>query len=183
MSSSLRSRRWSSLALSACSLLGVAVIGTACGPAPSGMRMIPVGAAVAPAAPERSSFSVPLVAADGGAGNAVGQGTGTASISVRNDNVLVYSVDVNNAANESFTQAQLVRVTPDSVIDVIATLFSDIVFRNRYISIRGTATLARTLPPDALLAHVREHPDEYRLIVRSERHPAGTLVGFLGTAR
>ncbi len=147
-----------------------------------GLRVIPTGAAVAPSAPERSSFSVPLVAADLGMARVDGKPQGSASISVRDDNVVVYMVEIDNIDRQTFTQAQVVRVSADSSAEVIATLFADVMLRGARISVRGTASLSRMLPPDALLAHVREHPGEYRVVVRGARHPAGSLTGWLGNS-
>ncbi|MEP7345942.1 MAG: hypothetical protein ABI877_11770 [Gemmatimonadaceae bacterium] len=164
----------------------IALIGAACAHFPreqSGLRVIPMGASVAPTTPERSSFEVMLVATDGNEGTPAGKATGSTSISVRGDNSLEYEVEIDNVGGETFTQAQVVRVVAaDSTVDVIATLFSDVMMRDHRISVRGTASLARSLPPDALLAHVREHPSEYRVIVRSERHPVGSLTGSLGSS-
>ena len=147
----------------------------------SGMHVIPAGAAVVPATPERSSFTVPLVAADGGSEHGADKTPGSAMISVRRDNVLVYAIQIDNAAGRTFTQAQVLRLDGDKAVEVIATLFSDVMLRGRRISVRGTASLSRLLPPDALLAHVREHPGEYRVVVRGERHPVGSLTGSLGS--
>jgi hypothetical protein len=144
--------------------------------------MIPLGAAVVPSTPERSSFTVSLVAADGKERRTAGKGPGSVSISVRSDNVVVYALEISNVAGETFTQAQVVRIAADSSVDVVATLFADVMMRGR-ISVRGTASLARSLPPDALLAHMREHPGEYRVVVRGERHPVGSLTGSLGSSQ
>ncbi|MFN8571127.1 MAG: hypothetical protein U0132_03660 [Gemmatimonadaceae bacterium] len=103
-------------------------------------------------------------------------------MATRSDNVLLYSLTIDNRSGDSFTQAQLVQVRPDSSADVVATLFSDVMMRGRRISVRGTASLVRTLPPEELLAHVREHPGTYQVRVQAERRE-GLLVGFLGVAR
>jgi len=180
-----RRQRAGSRRLRVCVSLCAGLTGTGCaGLPPAGahsMRVIPAGTAVAPATPERSFFSIALVAADETATTAGGKPFGSATISVRRDNVLVYGIQIPNASGETYTQAQVVRKEPDGGVDVIATLFSDVMMRGTRISVRGTASLSRTLPPDALLAQVREHPDQYQIVVRGERHPSGTLTGSLGS--
>lgn len=149
----------------------------------SGMRALPDGAALVPAAPERSSFSVALTEAEGTAAASARKPLGSLTLTVRSDNVVTYAVQIDNVEGETFTQALLVRVAPDSSADVVATLFSEVMMRGRRIRVRGSASLARSLPPEALLAHIRERPSEYEVIVRGERHPFGSLVGNLGVKR
>ncbi len=136
---------------------------------------------MAPAAPERDDFEMPLSKSDE-LGLVPRPVRGTVSVSTRSDNVLLYSLSIDNQSGDSYTQAQLVQVRSDSTTDVVATLFSDVMMRGRRISVRGTASLVRTLPPEELLAHVREHPGTYQVRVQAERRE-GLLVGFLGVAR
>lgn len=136
---------------------------------------------MAPAAPERDDFEMPLSRSDE-LGLVPRPVRGTVSVSTRSDNVLLYSLSIDNQSGDSYTQAQLVQVRSDSTTDVVATLFSDVMMRGRRISVRGTASLVRTLPPEELLAHVREHPGTYQVRVQAERRE-GLLVGFLGVAR
>ncbi|MFN8583197.1 MAG: hypothetical protein U0163_19745 [Gemmatimonadaceae bacterium] len=161
----------------------VALIGCASAPRPAGSRsavsVVPAGTALVPVSRERETFDVDLVTASDAKPPIV---RGTASIATRPDNVLLYAISIDNVSEDSFTQAQLVHVLSDSSTDVVATLFSDAMVRGRRISVRGTATLVRTLPPDELLAHVREHPGTYRIRVQAERS-SGALVGYLGLAR
>lgn len=164
--------------------VGVVLLAAACAQLPRrDMQVIPDGAALTPMTPERSLFNVPLTLADGKGIGRAGTGLGSVTVSVRQDNSVLYSVEIDNAAGETFTQAQVVRTSTDGTVDVVATLFSEVMMRGRRISVRGTASLARSLPPDALLARVREHPGEYQVIVRGERHPVGTLSGALGASR
>jgi hypothetical protein len=145
------------------------------------MRLIPQGAAVAPAAVEHSTFKMPLVAAVGDLNDRHGGWKkGWAKVSVRRDNVLVYEIQINDAGGETFTQAQVVRVTTDSTLDVVATLFSDVMIRGPRISVRGTASLSRSVPPEELLTAIVEHPDAYRVLIKGDQHPQGALMGFLG---
>lgn len=150
-------------------------------PSRTPIRVVPSGSALAPATRERDLFEMPLSRTDE-LDQRPRPVRGTVSVATRSDNVLLYSLTIDNRSGDSFTQAQLVQVRPDSSADVVATLFSDVMMRGRRISVRGTASLVRTLPPEELLAHVREHPGTYQVRVQAERRE-GLLVGFLGVAR
>ncbi len=144
------------------------------------LRAIPAGAAVRPVAAERSSFSIPLYAVSGSEAEKPAVTSGSATLSLRPDNVIEYRVRIVNSSRHTFTQAQVVHVASDSTFDVIATLFADVTMRGARISVRGTASLSRFLPPEALLARIREHPEEYRVVIRGNQPASGTLAGPLG---
>lgn len=160
-----------------CSCLGLLAMGCTLPQQRSSIAIVPNGSAIVPASRMRSAFDVRLVP-KGQSPTATG-GVGRVTISARPDEVLEYSLQIDNRARDTYTQATLLRVTPDSTSDVVAVLFADVMLRGPRISVRGTASLMRTAAPEVLLAELRGHMGEYVVQVEGANR---SLVGYLGLA-
>jgi hypothetical protein len=133
-------------------------------------------------APVRSVFSAKLAApASGGrageGGGATSKAWGTGRIVVGSEATFEYLITIYNPGAETFTSAHLHRATANEDGSVIATLFSDVSLRDRYIQLRGTLSVSRSTKLAALAEEIRERPGLFFISVHSTDDPRGAIRG------
>lgn len=107
------------------------------------------------------------------------QAHGTVRIVVNDDDTFEYLATIYNPGGEAFTGAVLRRGGQAGPSDVLATLFSDVTLRSRYIQLRGTISISRGASPGSLAEELRERPNAFSICVLSASAPRG--VAILGT--
>lgn len=95
------------------------------------------------------------------------QAYGTVRIVVNDDDSFEYLATIYNPMEEAFTGAFLRRAGGALGDDVVATLFSDVALRSRYIQLRGTVSLPRGGSAEELAEELREHPRTFAVSVHS----------------
>lgn len=100
------------------------------------------------------------------------QAYGTVRIVVNDDDSFEYLATIYNPGEEAFTGAYLRRSGGTPSNDVVATLFSDVALRSRYIQLRGTVSLPRGVSAEALSEELREHPRSFAVSVHTAADPA-----------
>jgi len=101
---------------------------------------------------------------------------GTIRVIVNDDETLEYLATLYNPSGESFSGAFLRRGGADPA-DPVATLFSHVTLRSRYIQVRGTLSVARSERLGALTEEIRENPGGFVLTVHSDRVTEPILTG------
>ncbi len=100
------------------------------------------------------------------------QAWGTVRIVVNDDDSFEYLATIYNPMEEAFSGAFLQRGGGAPGDDVVATLFSDVALRSRYIQLRGTMSLPRGTSAGVLAEELREHPRAFAVSV----HRAGAAL-------
>lgn len=95
------------------------------------------------------------------------QAWGTVRIVVNDDDSFEYLATIYNPMEEAFTGAFLQRGGGALRDDVVATLFSDVALRSRYIQLRGTISIPRGVSAGVLAEELREHPRSFAVSVHS----------------
>ena len=104
------------------------------------------------------------------------QAYGTVRIVVNDDDTFEYLATIYNQQSEAFTGAYLRRGGGAEGDDLVATLFSDVALRSRYIQLRGTVSVARGTSAGALAEELREHPREFAISVHSSGVPSRAAI-------
>jgi hypothetical protein len=104
------------------------------------------------------------------------QAYGTVRIVVNDDDSFEYLATIYNPGNEAFTAAYLRRGSRAEGEDLVATLFSDVALRSRYIQLRGTVSVARGTSAGVLAEELREHPREFAISVHSSGAPSRAVI-------
>jgi hypothetical protein len=101
---------------------------------------------------------------------------GTVKLVVNDDDSFEYLATIYNPDGEAFTGAFLKREAADSDGEVVATLFSDVTLRSRYIQLRGTVSLARDVRAEQVAEGLREHPQGYAIDVHASSSPTRVAI-------
>ncbi|MEP7384629.1 MAG: CHRD domain-containing protein [Gemmatimonadota bacterium] len=105
---------------------------------------------------------------------------GTVRIVVNDDDSFEYLATIYNPVGEAFTGAVLCRGADIGSEDVVATLFSDVALRSRYIQLRGTVSVARGVNAGVLAEELREDPRGFAISVNTATKPGRFAIrGFI----
>ncbi len=127
-----------------------------------------------------TKLAAPVAAARAGeGGGAVSKAWGSSRIVVGADNSFEYLITIYNPNAETFTSAHLHRSSSTEEGTVIATLFSDVSLRDRYIQLRGTVSVNRSTKSQVLAEALRERPGLFYISVHSTEEPKGAIRGTI----
>jgi hypothetical protein len=93
---------------------------------------------------------------------------GTVRLVVNDDDSFEYLATIYNPDGEAFTGAVVRR----GAGEVLATLFSDVTLRERYIQLRGTVSIGRGARADVLAEELRENPRAFTVSVLAAGAPS-----------
>ncbi len=99
------------------------------------------------------------------------QAWGTVRIVVNDDDSFEYLATIYNPMGEAFSGAFLRHDGGAEGDGIVATLFSDVALRSRYIQLRGTVSLPHGASAGLLAEELREHPREFAVSVHSASAP------------
>ncbi len=108
------------------------------------------------------------------------QAWGTVRIVVHDDDTFEYLATIYNPVGEAFTGAFLRRGAGTGSEDIVATLFSDVALRSRYIQLRGTISVSRGVRAGVLAEELREDPHGFAISVNTATTPGrGAIRGLI----
>ncbi len=102
---------------------------------------------------------------------------GTVRIVVNDDDSFEYLATIYNPSGEAFSSAVLRRSDQEGSTEVLATLFSDVTLRSRYIQLRGTISISRGASAGGLAEDLRERPQDFAICVLSASAPGVAIKG------
>jgi hypothetical protein len=105
--------------------------------------------------------------------------SGTMRLAMRVDDTFEYQLTLRDADHVAYVAGHLYRTGPDHASGPVATFFSDVVLNGRYVQLRGTGAIARTLKPSEVLEEVRSHPTSFEVRIEPRTGSRWRLSGVL----
>ena len=98
----------------------------------------------------------------------VSAATGTVRLVLKADDTIEYLITLNNPKGEVFIAAHLGREEAGGRSSAMATLFSDVMLRDRYLQLRGSVVLGRGAKASDLAQGLQERPNAFYVDVWAE---------------
>ena len=94
---------------------------------------------------------------------------GTVKLVLNDDDTLEYLITIYNPKGETFTGAQLCQGAGSAVGPALATLFTEVTLRDRYVQLRGTVAVGRDTKPSSLAEALQERPSSFYVAVQTRQ--------------
>lgn len=112
-----------------------------------------------------------------GDGGSVSKAWGSGRIVLEADGNLEYLVTIYNPGAETFTSAILTRSENGAAGETVATFFTGVSIRDRYIQLRGTVMVNRSIKAEQLVDEIRENPGAFYVSAHSADGATGVIRG------